>query len=158
MPLLELTGHVDDEEAAEYGDGVLDECGGEIFAEGFGDGGAELCSADGSAYSADGSGDEAEQEWAVREAESSAGECARDDASDELRRDETAGRGGALVVGDLAEGEEGEDPRGEGELEKGERGLTKVDPAETRGPAYDGGGGEGAESSDDSDKEGKDDD
>ena len=52
----------DDEEAPADGDGVFDESGWEIFAEGLGECSAEGRSAEGSYDCADGSGDEAAEE------------------------------------------------------------------------------------------------
>src|SRR5439155_886386 len=84
------------------------------------------------------------REGLAGEAEGRSGAGAHDDAGDELRRDLAAGGGGALVVEDLAEGTEGEDADGDGGAEEGERGSDEADPAKMRGPADDGGGGEGA--------------
>src|SRR5271155_5369136 len=95
----------DDEEAAGDGDGVFDEGGWEILAEGLGECSAEGCSAEGSDDCADGSGDATGDERAVREAECATCEGTYDDASDELWWDRAAGGAGALVVDDLGDGE-----------------------------------------------------
>ncbi len=131
---------------------------GKIFAEGLGERSAEGCSAEGSYDCADGSGDATDDERVVREAEGATCEGAHDDAGDELRWDRAAGGAGALVVDDLGDGEEGEDDGGDDGAEEGEVGSGEADPAEVGAPADDGGCGEGAESGDDSDEEGQDED
>src|SRR5260370_37422593 len=90
-------GEEDDEEAAADGDGVCEEGGREVFAEGFGEGSANGGSAKGSGYGADGSGDQAEAHRLTGEAEGCSGEGSADDAGDELRGDLAAGGGGAFV-------------------------------------------------------------
>ena len=144
----------DDEEAAGDGDGVFNEGGWEVFAEGLGERSAEGCSAEGSYDCADGSGDATGDERVVREAEGATCEGTHDDAGDELRRDRAAGGAGALVVDDLGDGEEREDDGGDDGAEEGEVGSGQADPAEVGGPADGSRCCKGAESSDDADKEG----
>ena len=150
-----LASERDDEEASAYSDAVLNQCSGEIPAESVCQEAAAFGPTEGSGDCADGSGDEPEKECAVREAESSSGESAHDDASDELWRDEAAGGGGALVVEDFAEGEEAHDPGGEGIAEKGKWSVGEVYPAEVSSPTHNGGSGEGAEPGDDPDQKGE---
>ncbi len=96
---------------------------GEVVAEGPGEEAAELGSGEGSGYGAIAPQTRPPKSEVWGEAEGCSRESAHDDAGDELRRNEPAGGGGALVVEDLAEGKEAEDADGDWGAEEGERGC-----------------------------------
>ena len=85
-------------------------------------------------------------------------EGSHDNAGDELRGDFAAGGLGELVVDELADFADGEDPARDGVAHEVKGCASKREPAKTCSPTDDGWGHEGAKAGDDADEEGEDED